>query len=462
MLFPDRLDVVPQQSDAAKRNIFAFSVFAPIVYWFSRLVSGGDAPSESPSLELPGASNAVRKPRRVQMILLLGALSAFGPLSTDMYLPSLPSLSRDFSAGASLVQFTLSACLLGLALGQIIAGPISDALGRRRPLLIGLAAYALASFLCMVAPSIYVLVLLRFVQGLAGAAGIVIARAIVRDLYSGIEVARFFSLLMLVSGLAPILAPLLGGLLLTFTSWRGVFVVLTIIGTFLFLAAALGLGETLPAGSRQSGGIRATVTTFYQLLTTRSFVGYALSCALGTAAMFAYISGSSFVIQDIYGLSPQLFSVMFGINALGLMLAGQVNGRLVGRVEPIRLLAAGLIACATGGATLFLIVASSSIGLPGILPSLFLIVSGLGFVMPNAVTLALSGKPSTAGSASALVGVLQFTCGAAAAPLVGALGTTTALPMAVVIAVLDIAALLVFVALARGGRVQTGTVKETN
>jgi DHA1 family bicyclomycin/chloramphenicol resistance-like MFS transporter len=161
---------------------------------------------------------------------------------------------------------------------------------------------------------------------------------------------------------------------------------------------------------------------------------------------------SSFVLQDIYGLSPQLFSVMFGINALGLMLAGQVNGRLVGRVEPIRLLAAGLIACATGGAMLFLVVAFSHIGLPGILPSLFLVVSGLGFVMPNAVTLALSGKPSTAGSASALVGVLQFTCGAAAAPLVGAFGTATALPMAVVIAALDIAALLVFVILARGSR----------
>jgi len=217
----------------------------------------------------------------------------------------------------------------------------------------------------------------------------------------------------------------------------------------------------VPPDSRQSGGFHATITTFYRLLTTRSFVGYALSCALGTAAMFAYISGSSFVLQDIYGLSPQLFSVIFGTNALGLMLVGQVNGRLVGRVEPIRLLAAGLTACALGGIVLLLVTVSGSIGLPGVLLSLFVIVSGLGFVMPNAITLALSGKPNTAGSASALVGVLQFSIGSVAAPLVGTLGTKTALPMALTIAVLDIAALVVFIMLSRDSRVQPGAARES-
>jgi len=398
----------------------------------------------------PVPTHDSRSPRRAWLVFILGALSAFGPLSIDMYLPALPSLSRDFGTGASQAQLTLSACLLGLALGQTIAGPISDALGRRRPLLVGLTAYALASLLCVVAPSVLALVVLRFVQGCAGAAGIVIARAVVRDLHSGEALARFFSLLMLVNGLAPILAPLFGGLLLRFTSWRGVFIVLAVIGALLLLAAATGLRETLPPDRRQSGGIRATIMTFRKLLASRSFVGYALSCGLAFAAMFAYISGSPFVLQDIYGLSPQLFSVMFGANALGLMTAGQINGRLVGRVPLTRLLAAGLTATATGGVALLAVVITGGIGLVGILPSLFVVVSSLGFVLPNATALALSGHPRNAGSASALLGVLQFAIGAAAAPLVGALGSRTALPMSVVMATLGVCALVTFALLVRG------------
>ena len=393
--------------------------------------------------------------RRAQLVFILGALTAFGPLSIDMYLPALPSLSRDFGTGASQVQLTLSACLLGLALGQTIAGPISDALGRRRPLLVGLSAYALASLLCVVAPSVWALVVLRFVQGCAGAAGIVIARAIVRDLHSGEALARFFSLLMLVNGLAPILAPLFGGLLLRFTSWRGVFIVLAVIGALLLLAAATGLRETLPPDHRQSGGVRTTITTFGRLLSDGSFVGFALSCGLAFAGMFAYISGSPFVLQNIYGLTPQLFSVTFAVNASGLVVAGQFNGRLVGRVPPIRLLTAGLVGTATGGMALFAVVITGGIGLVGILPSLFVVVSSLGFVLPNATALALSNYPRTAGSASALLGVLQFAIGAAAAPLVGAFGARTALPMSVVIATLGVSALLVFVLLVRGPRSHT-------
>ncbi|MDQ2716866.1 MAG: Bcr/CflA family multidrug efflux MFS transporter [Chloroflexota bacterium] len=385
----------------------------------------------------------------MQLLFILGALSAFGPLSIDMYLPALPSLSRDFGTGASQAQLTLSACLLGLALGQTIAGPMSDALGRRRPLLVGLAAYALASLLCIVAPSVYALVVLRFVQGIAGAAGIVIARAVVRDLHSGEALARFFSLLMLVNGLAPILAPLCGGLVLRFTSWRGVFLILTVIGVLLLLAAATGLSETLPPERRQSGGIPATLTTFRQLFASRAFVGYALSCGLAFAAMFAYISGSPFVLQDIYGASPQLFSIMFGINALGLVVVSQINGRLVGRVSSLRLLALGLVTTAAGGIALLLVVSSGGIGLVGILPSLFIVVASQGFVMPNASALALAGHPRTAGSASALLGMLQYAFGAAIAPLVGAFGTKTALPMAIVIAVLGICALGAFMLLVR-------------
>ncbi len=381
--------------------------------------------------------------RHLRLVVILGALSAFGPLSIDMYLPSLPSLSRDLAASTSAAQLTLSACVLGLALGQVIAGPLSDTLGRRRPLLVGLVAYILASLLCVVAPSISLLIVLRLVQGAAGAAGIVIARAIVRDLYSGIAVARFFSILMLVSGIAPIAAPILGGFLLQVTSWRGVFLILALVVTVMLLAVLAGLHETLPPERRQSGELRTTLSSFGQLLSDRLFVGYALSCGLSFAAMFAYISGSPFVLQNLYGLSPQQFSLIFGTNALGIAIVGQVNGRLVGRVAPERLLAGALTAVAVGGAALLLIVLGH-IGLIGMLPTLFVVVASQGMVFPNATALALADYPSRAGSASALLGVLQFAIGAAAAPLVGIAGTSTALPMALVIAALGISALVTF------------------
>jgi DHA1 family bicyclomycin/chloramphenicol resistance-like MFS transporter len=386
--------------------------------------------------------------QHVRIVLILGALSAFGPLSIDMYLPSLPSLSRDLGASASVAQLTLSFCLLGLALGQIIAGPVSDTLGRRRPLIVGLVAYALASLLCMVAPSIYVLIVLRLVQGTAGAAGIVIALATVRDKYSGIAAARFLAMLLLVSGIAPIAAPIIGGLLLRVMSWRGIFFILAIVVSILLVAVVTYLGETLPPERRQNGELLTVLATFRRLLTDRGFVGYALSCGLAFAAMFAYISGSPFVIQDIYGLSPQVFSLIFGSNALGLAIAGQVSGRLVGRVSPRKLLTGGLIATALGGTTLLLTVLTN-IGLIGILPALFVIVASIGMVLPNATALALADHPRSAGSASALVGVLQFAIGAAAAPLVGVAGTRTALPMALVIAILGVSALLTFFLLGR-------------
>ncbi len=381
--------------------------------------------------------------RHLRLVVILGSLSAFGPLSIDMYLPSLPSLSRDLEASPSTAQMTLSACLLGLALGQIIAGPLSDTLGRRRPLVVGLVAYILASLLCIVAPSISLLIVLRLVQGAAGAAGIVIARAIVRDLYSGIAVARFFSILMLVSGIAPIAAPIIGGLLLQVTSWRGIFLTLAFVVTVMLLAVLAGLHETLPPERRQRGELRTTLGNFRRLLTDRLFVSYALACGLSLAAMFAYISGSPFVFQNIYGLSPQVFSLIFGTNALGIAMVGQINGRLVGRVSPERLLACALTAIAVGGTALLLVV-SGQMGLIGILPALFVVVASQGMVLPNATALALADYPSMAGSASALLGVLQFAIGAAAAPLVGVAGTSTALPMAVVIAALGLSALITF------------------
>jgi DHA1 family bicyclomycin/chloramphenicol resistance-like MFS transporter len=407
-------------------------------------------PSAQVAAGTPPVAGAARSSQPKRLVLILGALSAFGPLSIDMYLPALPSLSRTFATGASQVQFTLSACLLGLAAGQMVAGPLSDTLGRRRPLLCGVAAYAVASLLCMITPSLLALILLRFVQGFAGAAGIVISRAIVRDLHSGVAAARFFSLLMLVNGLAPILAPIIGGQLLRVTDWHGVFFVLAITGVLLFCGAALGLGETLPPERRQQGGIGATLATFGMLLMDRSFVGYALSCGLAFAGMFTYISGSPFVLEGIFGVSPQLFSLFFATNALGLMVCGQVNGRLVGRVPLRTLLLIGLAATAGGGVALLLVVLGG-VGLAGVQPSLFLVVASLGLVMPNATALALANHPRTAGSASALIGVLQFAIGAVAAPFAGVGGTSTALPMALVIAALSSSALLAYLVLARKG-----------
>jgi DHA1 family bicyclomycin/chloramphenicol resistance-like MFS transporter len=378
------------------------------------------------------------------MVLILGALGGFGPLSIDMYLPGLPALSRELGASASEAQLTLSACLLGLALGQTLSGPLSDELGRRRPLLAGLIAYVVASILCSLAPSIYALVGLRFVQGAAGGAGLVIGRAMVRDRYEGLAMARFFSVLMLVSGLAPILAPIVGAQLMEFTSWRGVFVVLAALGAVLVVAVAIGLGETLSPGRRQRGGLAATLQVFRRLLTDRSFVGFALSGGLAIGAMFAYIAGSPFVLQNVYGASPQLFSLIFGTNALGIMAVGQLNRALIGRHEPIRLLAIGLAIGVFGGLTLLAAVATGIGGLPLVLASLFLVVASLGMVLPNSSALALAGDPSTAGSASALLGLLQFAVGALAAPLVGLGGDATALPMAIAIAALGSSGLIAF------------------
>jgi DHA1 family bicyclomycin/chloramphenicol resistance-like MFS transporter len=398
---------------------------------------------------MPTPTAPPARKRRLGLILMLGGLSMFAPLSIDMYLPALPTLSRDLGATASEAQLTLSAFFLGLALGQAVIGPFSDALGRRRPLLVGLVAYAIASLLCAIAPNIGALIGLRFVQGFAGAAGLVISRAIVRDLHSGVAAARFMSVLMLVSGLGPILAPIFGGQLLRFAPWQGLFLLLAIAGGLLCIVVSTRLPETLPAETRQTGGLGTTITTFGQLLTNRAFMGYALANGLAIGGVFAYISGSPFILQDVYGVSPQTFSFIFGLNAIGLVSAGQINGRLVGRVEPERLLTIALTTAACGSLALLAVVSIGGLGLIGLLPPLFVVLASLGFIMPNATVLALSGAPKIAGSASALLGLMQFALGSVVAPLVGLGGTATAFPMALTLATLDLAALATFLLLAR-------------
>lgn len=385
----------------------------------------------------------------VRLFFILGSLSAFGPLSIDMYLPAFPAISAGLHAGPSAVQLTLTACLIGLAVGQLVAGPLSDALGRRRPLLVGLGVYTVLSAACIVAPSVYALAGLRFLQGLGGAAGIVIANAAVRDRYSGVAMARFLSTLMLVNGVAPILAPVVGGQLLRVVSWRGVFVVLTAIGLVLLVVCLAWFDESLPPGRRRSGGgLRDTLRSFRLLLADRSFAGYALSGGLAFAAMFAYISGSSFVLQDIFGLSPQRFGLVFGTNALGIVLVGQLNRVLVARFPPRGVLAVAFTVALAGG-VLLLVAVPAGWGLPAILPGLFAVVSSIGVILPNTRALAMSSYPDLAGTASAFVGVLQFAVGGLVAPLVGVAGTGTALPMAVVIAALAALGLVTFAVLTR-------------
>jgi DHA1 family bicyclomycin/chloramphenicol resistance-like MFS transporter len=376
-----------------------------------------------------------------RLVWILAPLSAFAPLSIDMYLPALPSMARGLAASASVAQLSLTACLAGLAAGQLLAGPASDALGRRRPLLAGVATYAAASALCAAAPDIWMLLALRLLQGLAGAAGIVIARAMVRDLYEGNDLARSFALLLIVNGAAPIAAPVIGAQLLRFTSWRGVFAVLAVIGVVLLIVTAGWLPETLPAARRRRGGVAALLRDGGQLVADRQFTGYALASGLAFGAMFAYIAGSPFVLQAKFGVSPQLFSLIFAINGAGIVCAGLVSRRLVGRRSPRELLTVGLTGSA-GGGLLLLAAASLSVGLPLILPALFVMVASVGFILPNATALAMARYARQAGSASAVVGLAQFAIGAAAAPLVGIAGPDTDLPMAVVICVLGVSARL--------------------
>lgn len=371
----------------------------------------------------------------VLVTVVLGGLTATPPLAMDMYLPSLPEVTRSLHAPAATVQLTLTACLLGMALGQLVVGPMSDRWGRRRPLLTGLAVYVLATALCALAPNAGTLVAFRLAQGLAGAAGIVIARAVVRDLYDGVAMARFFSTLMLISGVAPIVAPLIGGQLLRVTDWRGVFVVLTVVGAVLAAVVWARLPETLPPAERHAGGVGEALRAMRGLLADLPFTGYMLAGGFAFAALFAYISASPFVIQEIYGASPQTFSLLFGLNSVGLVIAGQVNGKLlVGRVSLDKVLAAGLAVTVLAAAAL-LLMSTGALGHVGLAPvsaALFVLMSAMGVTLPNAQSLALLRTRHAAGSASALLGTSSFLVGAVASPLVGVAGEHTAVPMAVV------------------------------
>lgn len=415
---------------------------------------GGPTPDVSRTAVPTPSHTPTRSPRATGLLvtLVLGGLTATPPLAMDMYLPALPEVTRSLHAPAATVQLTLTACLAGMALGQLVVGPMSDRWGRRRPLLAGLAVYVVATALCALAPTVGFLVAFRLAQGLAGASAIVIARAVVRDLYDGVAMARFFSNLMLISGVAPVVAPLIGGQILRVTDWRGVFVVLTGVGVLLGGLVWWRLPETLPPDGRHRGGVGEALRAMRGLLADRAFTGYTLAGGFAFAALFAYIAASPFVIQEIYGASPQTFSLLFGLNSVGLVVAGQINGKvLVGRVRLDRVLGTGL-AIVILAATALLLMSLGVFGETGLAPvaaALFVLMSAMGVTLPNTQALALLRTEHAAGSASALLGTTSFLIGAIASPLVGVAGEDTAVPMAVVQLAAALVALACFMGMCR-------------
>ncbi|MFG1745901.1 multidrug effflux MFS transporter [Micromonospora chalcea] len=386
----------------------------------------------APPAARPSGAGATASTGGAGLLVLLGTLTAIGPLSLDMYLPAFPAMTRDLGADQAGIQLSLTTCLIGLAFGQLVTGPLSDRWGRRRPVLVGVVAYTVLALACAAVPNAPLLAAVRFAQGLAGGMGVVVARAVVRDLYSGRDAAKYFSRLTLVFGVAPIAAPGVGSLVLRFGSWRSVFLVLAAIGAVLAVAVALRLPETLPAERRSTGGLGATARTMRSLLADRVYLGYALTQGFAFAGLFAYISGSSFVFQDVFGVSAAVFSVIFGVNALGLVAVGQLNARLLDRFPPRRLLVTALAVGLVAAAGVLSGALTDGLALTAV--ALFGYVGALGMVTPNSTALALDAHARHAGTAAALMGGIQSVVGALAAPLVGLGGEGSALPMATVLA----------------------------
>jgi MFS transporter, DHA1 family, multidrug resistance protein len=369
--------------------------------------------------------------KTLRLTLVLGALAALGPLSIDMYLPSFPSVARSLGTSVAAVQLTLATYLAGLAVGQLAYGPLSDRLGRRPPLLGGLALYVLAAAACAAAPSLAVLAGARLAQALGGCAGIVISRAAVRDRFDLTDSARVYSSLMLVMGAAPILAPLVGGQVLRVAGWRAVFVLLAALGCALAALVAVGLPESLPASARRREGPGDVLRSFAVAFRHASFVRLSLASGAIQAAMFAYISGSPFVFIELFGVPPERFGLIFGSNAAGLIAASQLNRFVAPRIGVARTLRIGVGVALAAYASLWIAVRTGG-GLALVLPPLFVGIASVGVVLPSGTAAAMAYFGESAGSASAVLGVLQSTCGALAATAVSALADGTARPMAAV------------------------------
>jgi DHA1 family bicyclomycin/chloramphenicol resistance-like MFS transporter len=378
----------------------------------------------------------------LRTIMILGALSAFGPLAIDFYLPAFPAMALAFGTDEKHVQLTLAAYFFGLSIGQLAYGPVADRFGRRIPLLAGVTLFTLASLVCAFAPNLDWLIGARFVQALGGCAGMVISRAVVSDKCDAVASAKVFSQLMLVMGLAPILAPMLGGLMVNLYGWQSIFIMLTLFSALSALAVALGLPESLPANQpRQplSGALRQ----YGRLLSDKVFLGHALTGGIAIAGMFAYIAGSPFVFIKLYGVPAEHFGWLFGSNAAGFILVAQINARMLSRRGPAFLLARTVWIYLAAGLTLLGVSALHTTELWPLLVPLFICIASLGCIIPNASACAMNGQGARAGSASAMLGCLQFSVAAGAASLVGILHDGSAMPMALVISLCGILAVSV-------------------
>ncbi|MEC0350971.1 MFS transporter [Bacillus subtilis] len=386
---------------------------------------------------------------RLALAFLLGMLAILGPLNIDMYLPSFPEIAEDLSASASLVQLSLTACLVGLTIGQLIVGPVSDAQGRRKPLLICIFLFALSSLFCALSPNITTLVAARFLQGFTASAGLVLSRAIVRDVFTGRELSKFFSLLMVITAVAPMVAPMTGGaiLLLPFATWHTIFHVLMIIGFLLVLLIALRLKETLPPEKRIPSSIGTSVKTMGSLLKDRSFMGYALTVGFIHGGSFAYVSGTPFVYQDIYGVSPQVFSILFGINGLAIISGSFIIGRFGGIIHEKSLLRIAVITAMIATAVLLTMTMIHG-PLATLVISIFIYMITIGMVLTSTFTLAMEKQGHRAGSASALLGMLPLLLGSIVSPLVG-INETTAVPMGAIMFVTAVIGSLAFFGLTK-------------
>ncbi|HKS14560.1 MAG TPA: multidrug effflux MFS transporter [Pseudomonas sp.] len=368
----------------------------------------------------------------LRMLLILGALSAFGPLAIDFYLPAFPAMAQAFVTDEKHVQTTLAAYFLGLSIGQLAYGPVADRFGRRLPLLFGVSLFTLASLACAFAPSLDALIVARFVQALGGCAGMVLSRAIVSDKCDAVGSAKVFSQLMLVMGLAPILAPMLGGVLVNVGGWQSIFLTLCLFSALCLVAVGLGLPESLPAHQpRQplSGALRS----YARLLGDRVFLGHALTGGIAMAGMFAYIAGSPFVFIKLYGVPAEHYGWLFGANAAGFILVAQINARLLARRGPAWLLVRAVWLYLAAALALMAVASMRPAQLWPLLVPLFVCIASLGCIIPNASACAMSGQGARAGSASALLGCLQFSVAAGAAALVGVLHDGSAVPMTQVI-----------------------------
>lgn len=372
---------------------------------------------------------------RIQLLVVLAGLTGAAPLATDMYVPGLPDLAASLGSDASGAQLSLTGFLAGIILGQLILGPLSDAVGRRRILLSGTVVFAAFSAVCALAPTMEVLDIARFGQGVSGAAGIVVARAVVTDLFDDRELAPMNSRLGAISASAPILAPMAGGALLLVFSWRAVFAVLVILGLVLALGVWRWIPESHPPQARLTGGVTAGLRAIGQLVTQRTVMNPVLTLSFGGAAVFAYIAGTTFIFQDIHHLTPATASLVYGVNALGNMAGSLGYGRLVRHRSPESLLVASSALALTGSALLLLASATIGSNLTFTWLCLLLSLTAFGVFFPAVVTIAQQRGRAAPGATSALLGGGQFLFGAAASPLVGAFGTHSPAPMAAVMTI---------------------------